>query len=499
MSKSIAGGAMNVGNFREELERGRLPAVSTVTHGGLFREYYFPIGPQTTKVFDANLHAAVSPDPFSKKLEHFVSIGLNSKYDGEGLKKLGGRPPLNLVILIDISGSMDARLDHQSSDKKTKLDLAKDSCNTLLTMLKPQDRLCITSFDSKVYVNVPFSDVSKLDLENTKQIISNMRAQGSTDLSLGIKESGAQFKISNINVADTSYENRILVLTDANPTSGDMSEDGLLKIMKTLASDRIFVSFIGMGVDFGSELAEGISRVPGGLYLTVNTNAEFSKMMHEDFDYLMTPIVHDFLVEFGDASTTLLRVYGDGMSENNAGSLEIISGSSMMPSDFNEAKGTKGGIILLSVANLDQNHPLKLRLRYSDREHAKYDEFAVMSAEDLAGSTEKYQMLGVRKAILLTRYVNFMQTILQALHDGLPVPDMSNGIPVPPPLKPKVDSQETSSRRRAPSNPINVDAGYVALLKQFVTYFETEVDQIGDPSLTKELKLLDTVISLHKP
>ena len=39
------------------------------------------------------------------KLEYYIACGLNSKLDGDGIRTYG-RPSLNLVIVLDISGSM---------------------------------------------------------------------------------------------------------------------------------------------------------------------------------------------------------------------------------------------------------------------------------------------------------------------------------------------------------------------------------------------------------
>jgi len=39
------------------------------------------------------------------KMQYWLSVNFNSKYDGEGIKK-HGRPTLNLVVALDISGSM---------------------------------------------------------------------------------------------------------------------------------------------------------------------------------------------------------------------------------------------------------------------------------------------------------------------------------------------------------------------------------------------------------
>ncbi len=53
---------------------------------------------------------------------------MNSKLDGDGLKKHGGRPPVNLVIILDVSGSMDSSFADKGDLKK--LEVAKTSLIT---------------------------------------------------------------------------------------------------------------------------------------------------------------------------------------------------------------------------------------------------------------------------------------------------------------------------------------------------------------------------------
>ncbi len=53
---------------------------------------------------------------------------MNSKLDGAGLKNHGGRPPVNLVIILDVSGSMN--FSFADKGELNKLAVAKSSLVT---------------------------------------------------------------------------------------------------------------------------------------------------------------------------------------------------------------------------------------------------------------------------------------------------------------------------------------------------------------------------------
>ena len=98
-------------------------------------------------------------DPITQKIEYYLGIGLNSKYDGEGIKELK-RCPLNLVIALDISGSMFSPMEKRSS----KLEVAIESLLILLSHLRPEDSLGLVVYNTTAKVLFPLTRISALDL-----------------------------------------------------------------------------------------------------------------------------------------------------------------------------------------------------------------------------------------------------------------------------------------------------------------------------------------------
>ena len=63
----------------------------------MFYSYDFYTGPPTVKRFEPRFTSGAGVNPITKETEYWVGMSLNSKFDGEGMKKYG-RPHLNLVV-----------------------------------------------------------------------------------------------------------------------------------------------------------------------------------------------------------------------------------------------------------------------------------------------------------------------------------------------------------------------------------------------------------------
>lgn len=62
---------------------------------------------------------------------------------------------------------------------------------------------------------------------------------------------------------------------DAEPNTGDTSSEGLEARMKAAASDGIFTTVIGVGLDFNTQLVESIVKNRGANYYSVHSPGEW--------------------------------------------------------------------------------------------------------------------------------------------------------------------------------------------------------------------------------
>jgi Mg-chelatase subunit ChlD len=79
-------------------------------------------------------------------------------------QSLPTRPPIDLVCVVDISGSMEGE----------KLQLVKNSLRFLMKIMGPWDRLSIVTFESRSHIILPWTRNTPENKDKIKKIIKNI-------------------------------------------------------------------------------------------------------------------------------------------------------------------------------------------------------------------------------------------------------------------------------------------------------------------------------------
>ena len=492
------GGAKGIDNFRENIDNGYLPLPTDITYEGLFYDYYFDTG-QTrpcNKLFCPSYSYAVTRDPFSYDKEYYLSVGLNSGMEERDFE----RKKLNLVIVLDISGSMSSPFNEYYYDQfgnevrlgwlernKQKIEVAKDAVVTVLDQLGNGDRFGIVLFNDRAHLLQRMTRVRYADMDDVEDGIFEIRANGSTNLSDGMKL--ATELLERYSDYDPyEYENRIIFLTDAMPNTGETGEYSLLRLLKNNSYDNIYTTFVGIGVDFNTQLIESITKTRGANYYSVHSPRDFMERMDEEFDYMVTPLVFDLRLTLEARDWDIEMVYGSPEADMATG--ELMKVNTLFPSKKEDGE-TKGGLILLKLRNRgDESGSISLNVSYEDRDGREDGSTARVYLDD--ERPEYFENNGIRKGILLARYADLMKNWLiderEHAHWSRPWEPMVNpeiGIVVPPsPLG-------TWERQ---SLPLLVSRQYRALFEEFGDYFAYEMYEIGDSTLGQELDILESLI-----
>ena len=347
-----AGGAKDIANFRENIRNNYLPLPTDVTYEGLFYDYYFDTGAvePTNKLFSPSYSSAVTRDPISHQTEYYLSVGLNS-----GMKESDfQRKKLNLVIVLDNSGSMGESYNQYYYDRfgnqvdayaeeginrRTKMQSADESVVSILDQLNGDDRFAIVTFNSNACLVKPMGLVSQTDMRDVKNRVLDINAGGSTNLDAGLQMATEQFN-NLYEINNYEYENRIIVLTDAQPNTGDYSSSGSWASPRKTPTNRIYTTVIGIGVDFNSQLIEQITKIKGANYYSVHSPREFSQRVEDEFEYMVTPLVFNLQLNFQSRGWRIEKVFGSPEADEATGNLMKIN--TLFPSK-SEGGETRGG------------------------------------------------------------------------------------------------------------------------------------------------------------
>lgn len=539
------GGAKDIGNFRQNINNSFLPIPTDITYEGLFYDYYFDTGEAKpcVKLFCPSYTQAVSKDPISGKVDHYLAVGLNSGVQDFKRKKQ------NIVIVLDISGSMSSPFDEYYYDRfgkmipvpeeeegqsKSKIELAEKSINNMIDHLNPDDRLGIVLYDHAAYLAKPLSLMGEVDVARLKEHVLSVRPRGSTNMEAGLTMGSTLFEKIEGAYDPKEYDNRIIFLTDAQPNTGDTSESGFLGIARKNAKDKVYTTFIGIGVDFNTELIESISKVRGANYYSVHSEKEFKNRLDDEFDFMVTPMVFDLRLRLDAPGYEIEKVYGSPQADEASG--EIMYVDTLFPSAKEEGQ-TRGGVILLKLKEREgaaapaSSQPVRLVVDYMDR-----DGKADSVSEDVRvyqGDTDRFDNSGIRKVVLLSRYADLLKAWVTDERRSLaqaPEPVVEEHIPpLPPGVKAgEFDWSDTERPQEPPavvgkgivivpcisritgiiarcvfplgqwerqSAPLRVMDHYKPLFKDFADYFSKEKQAIGDDTLQKELDILNKLMS----
>jgi Ca-activated chloride channel homolog len=494
------GGAKDIQNFRENILNNYLPLPTDVTYEGLFYDYYFDTGnaESSDKLFYPSYSYAVTRDPLSREVEYYLSVGLNS-----GMKESDfARKKLNLVVVLDVSGSMGSPFDTYYYDRfgnmvtlpekeanKTKIEVARESVVALLDHLNDGDSFGMVLFDTEASLAKPLNPVAETDMDAIKDHILQITAGGSTNLDAGMQMATGLF--DDIAESDAAkVENRIIILTDAQPNTGDTSRTGFMETTEANSLNHLYTTFIGIGVDFNTDLIESITKIRGSNYYSVHSSSEFKTRMDDEFEYMVTPLVFNLLLTFDAAGWDIEEVYGSPEADQATGQLMKVN--TLFPSKVEDGQ-TRGGLVLLKLKKTGTNNRLSLKVSYEDR-RGNTDGSSVNIIIDNRDA-EYFENSGIRKGVLLARYADLLKNwmIDERGHVSFSRPwepciNEDTGIIVP--------RRVALGEWERQSLPLMVSPPYQELFSSFLSYFTREKGNIGDDSLSQETKILETLVHL---
>ncbi|SMX43766.1 vWA domain-containing protein [Octadecabacter ascidiaceicola] len=276
---------------RSSLTRGQLPSPDAVRIEELIN--YFPYAyaaPEGDAPFQPTVNVFETPWNANTQLVH---IGIQGE-----MPAVEDRPPLNLVFLIDTSGSMD------SADK---LPLLRQSFRLMLDNLRPEDEVAIVTYAGSTSIALEPTQAS--DRTAILKALNDLRAGGSTNGQGGIE---AAYTMAET-MTDDGDVSRVILATDGDFNVGLSDPRGLETYIEDKRDSGTYLSVLGFGRgNLQDATMQSLAQNGNGTAAYIDTLSEAQKVLVDNLTGALFPIANDvkIQVEFNPATVAEYRLIG---------------------------------------------------------------------------------------------------------------------------------------------------------------------------------------------
>jgi Mg-chelatase subunit ChlD len=397
----------------------------------------------------------------------FMRVDFLSRYDGRADLLAASRPSMDVIFVVDVSGSMNSAFPGDV-DRRSKIDVAKDCLKLILSKFSERDRVGIVLFDTATQLLTPLSFLSP---DNRKKIIDDLksvRGGGGTNLGLGLSDGFERLLGDPIEDQESRLQ-RVYFLTDMQSTPTDEVEVIQIAVNRAKGHRRSFglnsgqrreplrtgadvlavdanlprcqpayFSLVGIAVDLSMDSVERICSIPGAKYISATSASELQANVVDDFDFDVMPIAFDVTCELpvsfgafqqsygsselsgltaGSQSFTISAEFAVPLTRDNQGmgSLYLFK---LQPPSFSTSEGKTG---TSTFPPADTEHLVQFRWVDRAGEIQQAGVNVTMPALNFSSPQDNASVgcdLGIRKAVALTRYVDTLTAYATAGNEG---------------------------------------------------------------------------------
>jgi Ca-activated chloride channel family protein len=277
-------------NTRRMLRLGALPpkeAVRTEEMVNYFR-YDYPLPQSREAPFSVTTDLALTPwNPETRLLR----IGLRG-YDLPAAQ----RPAVNLVFLVDVSGSMD---------EPDKLPLVKATLATLAGQLAPRDKAAIVVYAGAAGVVLEPTSSKRAVLDALDQLQAGGSTAGGAGLQLAYSMARKGFITGGVN--------RVILATDGDFNVGVSDTKALIGMIERERDSGVTLTALGFGQgNYNEAMMEQVADHGNGNYAYIDSAMEAQKVLADEMASTLFTIASDvkIQVEFNPAVIAQYRLIG---------------------------------------------------------------------------------------------------------------------------------------------------------------------------------------------
>ena len=279
-------------NVRRMLNAGHLPPKDAVRIEEMINyfdyEYALPKSKETP--FETTVKVVPSPWSEGRQLMHVAVQGYDISKDV--------RPPLNLTLLVDVSGSMSG---------PDRLPLAIKSLKMLIDELGEKDKVSIVVYAGAA--GAVLEPTSGADKGKVLAALDRLSAGGSTAGGEGLRLAYSLAK-QNFN---KNGVNRVILLSDGDFNVGISNPEQLEDFVSRERESGVYLSILGFGGgNYNDAMMQKLAQSGNGMAAYIDNLNEGRKVLNDDLSGSMFSIANDvkIQVEFNPAKIAEYRLIG---------------------------------------------------------------------------------------------------------------------------------------------------------------------------------------------
>lgn len=215
--------------------------------------------------------------PAQKQYKTYLKVGLV----GLQQKEKPERPPVNVTIVLDRSGSMSG----------PKMEHARQAAVEALQRLGGDDIVSVVTFDDGAESVVPATKMTNRD--DIVAAIQKITPRGRTALFAGVSRAAEELR----KFKTPQMVNRIVLLSDGMANIGPSSADEMGRYGVSLAKESISVTTLGLGLDYNEKLLAQLAQHSDGNHAFIKEPGELAAVFTEEFGDILSVVAQEMQVK----------------------------------------------------------------------------------------------------------------------------------------------------------------------------------------------------------
>jgi Ca-activated chloride channel family protein len=187
------------------------------------------------------------------------------------------RPPVNLCLVLDRSGSMSGQ----------KIEKAKSAALEAVRRLSPQDIVSLVIYDHEVETLVPAQSAANSEWIESR--IREITSRGNTALYGGVSQGAAEVRKN----AGRRYVSRIVLLSDGLANVGPSQPGDLGRLGASLLKEGISVTTVGVGTDYNEDLMTKLAQNSDGNTYFVEDSRDLPRIFAAELGDVLSVVARE--------------------------------------------------------------------------------------------------------------------------------------------------------------------------------------------------------------